>query len=278
MGLLGWIFYVFLGIVFFIVLSFIQNKYNITKLEKLVISLILMMFVSGICYKYALNCTDNIFLVFVFLLVVDVIYNSYFVERDFFDKDEKNILYYIVLIVLGFFINQSFINEVTQVFLTGEDLRIVLWFLAIIFIYNLCRNKNIFSNVTSQKDKYMSKETVLVNYAKLRYKYSDVCNYKNKDLVNLIYAIMVFENNRRGKILRNYDYFLFRLNGGKRKLGIMQVESNKLVTDKESIDIVYKKIEKIKGKSKFNIKTCLKGYNKEEIEYITYIFDIIRKF
>ena len=164
MGLFGWIFYVFLGVLFFIILSVIQNKYSISKLEKLVISIILMMIVSGICYKYAINCTDNIFLVFVFLLITDVIYNSYFVEKDFFDREEKNVLYYITLIVVAFFINQEFINDVTKVFLTGEDLRIILWFAAGVFIYKFCSKNEVLSNVKSEKERRMSKENVLVNY------------------------------------------------------------------------------------------------------------------
>ena len=279
MGLIGWISYVVVGILFFIYLTFVQNKYSITKIEKLVLSLILMVLVSGFYRSLSFNYTENIFLVFVFLLVVDVLYSSYFAEKDFFDKNEKNVSYYIVLIILAFFINNEFINKVNQIFLTGEDLRIVLWLLAIIFVYVFCQKKNVFNKVSvNNNSKYMSKETILINYAKLKYKYGDTYSSNNKDVNNLVYAIMVFENNRRGKILRDFDYLIFKLNGGKRKLGIMQIESNKLVTDKESIELVYKKIEKKKEKNKINIKDSLKNYKKEEIEYIEYIFDTIKKF
>ena len=279
MGLIGWISYVVVGILFFIFLTFVQNKYSITKMEKLVLSLILMVLVSGFYRSLSFNYTENIFLVFVFLLVVDVLYSSYFAEKDFFDKNEKNVSYYIVLIILAFFINNEFINKVNQVFLTGDDLRIVLWLLAIIFVYVFCQKKNVFNKVSvNNNSKYMSKETILINYAKLKYKYGDTYSSNNKDVNNLVYAIMVFENNRRGKILRDFDYLIFKLNGGKRKLGIMQIESNKLVTDKESIELVYKKIEKKKEKNKINIKDSLKNYKKEEIEYIEYIFDTIKKF
>lgn len=279
MGLIGWISYVVVGILFFIFLTFVQNKYSITKIEKLVLSLILMVLVSGFYRSLSFNYTENIFLVFVFLLVVDVLYSSYFAEKDFFDKNEKNVSYYIVLIILAFFINNEFINKVNQIFLTGEDLRIVLWLLAIIFVYVFCQKKNVFNKVSvNNNSKYMSKETILINYAKLKYKYGDTYSSNNKDVNNLVYAIMVFENNRRGKILRDFDYLIFKLNGGKRKLGIMQIESNKLVTDKESIELVYKKIEKKKEKNKINIKDSLKNYKKEEIEYIEYIFDTIKKF
>lgn len=282
MGLLGWIFYIFLGIVLFFILSFIQNKYKITKLERMIISLIYMMIVSGFCYKYGINCTENIFLIFVFLLIIDVIYNSYFIDRDFFDRNEKNISYYIVLILLGFFINQEFINQVTQVFLTGNDLRLLLWAFSFIFIYKMVKDRNIFSNKEVTVKNVMSREMVLVNYAKLKDKYFDECNYSNKDISNIIYAIMILENHKRGKILRNIDYILFRFNGKKSKLGIMQVESNKYITDSESIELVHKKIEKLYDKKKtgrkVNIDSIIKEYDKEDYENIMYIFDIIKKF
>lgn len=283
MGLLGWIFYIFIGFILFIILNFIDNKYKITKLEKLIISVILMMIVSGFCYRYAIKYTDNIFLVFVFVLVFDVIYNSYFIEKDFFDKDEKNILYYVILIVLSFFINQEFINQVSQVFLTGEDLRILLWAFVFIFIYNMFKSRNVFNNTTNIKKSIISRDMVLISYTRLKDKYYDVCNYSNKDISNLIYAIMIYENHRRNKILRNYDYFMFRFNGKKSKLGIMQVESNKYISDVESIEIVYKKIDKIysknkTGKNKANIEKIIKEYNKENYGDIMYIFDIIKKF
>ena len=282
MGLLGWIFYIFIALVLFITINFIDNKYKFTKLEKLIVSLILLLVISGFCFRYAIKYTDNIFLVFVFVLVFDVIYNSYFIEKDFFDRNEKNILYYVILILLAFFINQEFINEVDQVFLTGSDLRLLLWSFAFIFIYNMCKSRNILSNVNSKTTSNMSRDMVLINYAKLKDKYYDECNYSNKDISNIVYAIMIYENHKRNKLLRNYDYFMFRLNGKKSKLGIMQVESSKYISDVDSIEIVHKKIEKLYDKKKTgkkaNVENIIKEYSKENYENIMYIFDIIKKF
>ena len=282
MGLVGWIFYIFVAFILFIVIKLIDNKYDITKLEKMIISLILLMVISGLCFRYGIKYTDNIFLVFVFLLVIDVMYNSYVIDKDFFDRDERNVLYYVVLTIIGFLINQEFINQVTQVFLTGEDLRILLWAFSLIFIYNMCKSRKFFSTVSVKKNNNMSREMILISYAKLKDKYYDECNYSNKDISNIIYAIMIYENHKRSKILRNYDYFIFRINGRKSKLGIMQVESNKFISDSESIEIVHKKIEKLYDKKKtgrkVNIESVIKDYNKENYENIMYIFDIIKKF
>ena len=126
MGLMCWLFYCFLGLTFFVIIMVVQNKFSITKFERLVFSIILLMISSGLCYKFAIKYTENIFLSFVFLMIVDIIYSSYLSDKDFFDKEEKNVFYYIVLIFFGFFVNQEFVNQVSQVFLTGEDLRIIL--------------------------------------------------------------------------------------------------------------------------------------------------------
>ena len=216
-------------------------------------------------------------------MIIDVIYNSYFVERDFFDRNEGNISYYILLIIFGFFINQEFFNKVQQVFLTGEDLRIVLWFLVFAFLYFFSKEKNVFSKVSSEKKSFMSKDSVLSDYAKLKYKYYDECDYGNKELSNVIYAIMIFENRRRSKLLRNYDYFMFRISGTSRKLGIMQVESKKFITDVDSIEIVHQRIEKLLGKkttkkTKISYPDVIKLYDKKNFEEIQYIFEIIKKF
>ena len=67
-------------------------------------------------------------------LIGRVFYNSYILEQDFFSKEDKNIYYYILLIIIGFIINQEFINRVEEVFLTGEDLRLIIWLLVIIYL------------------------------------------------------------------------------------------------------------------------------------------------
>lgn len=283
MGLWCWIFYIVAGIGAYFILNLIDSRYTLNKVQKIIFSIIFMMIVSGICFEMALNVTDNIFLMFVFMMITDIFYNSYVVERDFFNKDEKNIYYYILLTLIGFFINQDFINKVTKVFLTGEDLRLILWSLTMLFIYNFCREKNILTSVSKNTDKYMSVDSCLVSYAKLKHKFYDDCDFSNREISNMIYAIMIYENSKRSKLYRKYDYFMFRLNGEKRKLGIMQVESNKFITDSESINIVYKKISKLydKEKSKKSGDICDIVFDKylgEESKKVKYIFNIIKKF
>lgn len=283
MGLFGWILYIVFGIITFFIISFMENKYSLTKLHKLIFSNICMIIIAGALCEFGGHYTDNIFLLFVFMMITDVFYSNYFAGRDFFDREEKKIYYYILLVISGFIINQEFINRVNQVFMTGEDLRLILWFLIIIFLYKFMVNNNILGESLKNNNKKMSVDSVLVSFAKLKHKFYDECLYDNKDISNMIYTIMIYENNRRSKLVRNIDNFKFKINGEKRRLGIMQVESKKFITDSESIEIVHKKINKLYDKAKSSKNNDISSfvfdsYSKNDSESLKYIYDIICKF
>lgn len=285
MGLFGWIFYIFMGLLCFLLLLVFEKKYLINKKEKFAFSLIYLLIVSGFCYRYNVNVTKDIFLIFVFTFITDIIYTNYFLDLDFFDKSEGKISYYIILILIGFIINQELINKVNQVFLTGEELRLLLWTLGFIFIYKFIGDKKN-DSLNNDEKKYISKERILEQYAKLKYQYYDECNHDDKDFSNLLIAIMIYHNHKRNNILRKIDYIMFRFNGNSKKLGIMQVETNKYITDKESILLCRKELEKIrfknnKSKKIEDISKVIKKYSKDDEEKnneINYIFEIIKKF
>lgn len=276
MGIISWIYYLIIGLILFIIISYLQKKFKLTKLEQFIITNILLVTISGISNRLIINYNSDIFLSLAFLMIIDIIYQGYFLGRDFFDKEEANLKYYILLIIVGFLINQEFINRVNEVFLTGEDFRLIIWFLIIIYIYQFIKNKDIFSYKVKEKH-FLSEEGILIQYTKLKYRYPTT--YENDKLKKVLYSIMLYENHRRGKILRYFDNLKYRITGNPRKLGIMQVDSKKFITDAESIDIVYKKLDKLYNKknSKKTIPDLIKSYNKESAEDIMYIYNIIEK-
>ena len=144
-------------------------------------------------------------------------------------------------------------------------------------------NNNILGESLKNNNKKMSVDSVLVSFAKLKHKFYDECLYDNKDISNMIYTIMIYENNRRSKLVRNIDNFKFKINGEKRRLRIMQVESKKFITDSESIEIVHKKINKLYDKAKSSKNNDISSfvfdsYSKNDSESLKYIYDIICKF
>ena len=161
-----------------------------------------------------------------------------------------------------------------------------MWSFVIIFIYNFCKDKDIINNKEKSNERFMSLENVLTNYAKLKYKYYDYCDLEDKKLSNVIYAIMIHRNSKRSKFLRNYDYFMFRLNGKSSKLSIMQVYTNKYITDIEGINIVKEDINELivkssltksKTKKEIDYLSLIDSYCEEESIYVKNIFEIIKK-
>lgn len=279
MGLFGWIFYIIMGIVIFFLMNYLDNRFSISKIDKIVLANIVVIIISEFLFKYSIRYTENIFLIFVFMLIFDIIYSTYVIDHDFFDKDNNNILFYVGLIISGFIINQEFINRVSSIFLTGEELRVVLWLLIIVYIYNFCNSKKLFEIKDKKDKKIMSTNSILNNYAKFKYAYYDECDNDNKDISNILYAIMIYEDNKRNKFLRRIDNFKYKINGKKSKLGIMQVESKKFISDSESIELVSKKIVKIYNSSKKkDINSVFDKYYGHNNEDVKYIFEIIKKF
>ena len=276
MGLVGWIYYLIVGLILFLSLQFLQKKYSISKLDKFVFSNLLLVLITGISFHFLIPYTSDIFLSFAFLMMIDIIYQGYFLGRDFFDKEEKNLSYYFLLILFGFFMNQAFFNRVTEVFLTGEDFRLIIWFLFFLFVYQFIKKEQIFSHREREKV-FMSEEGVFVQYAKLKYRYP--LHFDQKKLESVLYAIMIYENHNRGKLLRYFDNIKYRMTGNPGKLGIMQVYSKKFITDQESIDLVYKKLQKSyeKNKSKKDMKDLITSYSKTGASDIIYLYNIIDK-
>ena len=125
----------------------------------------------------------------------------------------------------------------------------------------------------------MSVNNVLNSYSRFKYYYYDECDYDNKEISNILYAIMIYEDSKRNKVLRYYDNLKYKINGKKNKFGIMQVESKKMISDGESIELVYKKIIKIyDGMKKKDINKLFDKYYGYDNESVKYIFEIIKKF
>jgi len=282
-GFFNWIFYIICGLFLFIFIFILKNKFKINNFQSMVFSLLFILIISGICSKYGFSKLNiNIFLIFVFEMIFKIIYYSYFLEDDFFDKEENNVIYYVVLIILGYILNIYFINKASYIFLSSDDLRIVIWFIMLLFLYQFFKDNEFFKKVeVNNNKKILNDQRIYVSYARMKSIYNKDINYE-KDINDILYSIMIFENYRRPKFLRNIDNFRYRFDGGVKRLGIMQVKTKKFISDLESIDIVYKKINKLYTKytvkNKTDIKKIINDYDKEHSDEIIIIYDKISKF
>jgi regulator of replication initiation timing len=96
-----------------------------------------------------------------------------------------------------------------------------------------------------------------------------------------MYAFMIYYNNSRNKLFRQIDNLKMKIHGSKRRLGIMQVEVDHVISDSLSIEMALDKIKKNykkSGSKKAKIKDVIHAYDKENEKEIESIFDTLSKF
>ena len=121
----------------------------------------------------------------------------------------------------------------------------------------------------------------MISYAKLKVQYHELLDSEDKKLQTLMYAFMIYYNNRRNKLFRQIDNLKMKIQGSKKRLGIMQVEVDHVISDSQSIEMALDEIKKTYKKSsskKINIKEVIHAYDKENEKEIESIFDILLKF
>ena len=266
MNLLILLLYFILGLILYIGNSYLIKRYDITKFKAISLSLIYIFVLAGV-FNYYVNFTSNVFIVLVFYLIVDIVYTTYFMNEDFFTS--KRLTYYLLLIFLGFILNNYFINKVDNVFLDSEQLKIVLWVLIFIYLYRTFMNSKIYT--IKFKTTVDDTENILYNYVKLKNKYN--LSYEDKDLVLVIYSMMIINNKKRNAFMRSIDEIFSYVFGTNKKKSIMLIDSDKKITDKEAIDIVYKDLVKLKKKNK-TLKMIIKKYDNENYERI---YEVVKK-
>ena len=281
MGIIGWILYLVFSMIGFLLLLFIDKKYHITKVDKIILSLLYLFLIAGLFYRLKWNYTDSIFVIFIFFFVIDLIYYHTILDKDFFQKEEGNVFYYVVLLIIGFFFNQEFINRVNDIFLSGEEIRLLIWIGILFFIYRFAKEKDVFNRVNVSTNSSINEESIMISYAKLKVQYHELLDSEDKDLQTLMYAFMIYYNNSRNKLFRQIDNLKMKIHGSKRRLGIMQVEVDHVISDSLSIEMALDKIKKNYKKSsskKIKIKDAIHAYDMENEKEIESIFDILLKF
>ncbi len=262
--------YFVLGIVLFLLNNSIISKYNITKIQSIIISLLFILLLGGVSsYKVF---SGDIFIVLIFYMIIDIIYTTYILGDDFFGKGRFS--YHIILIILGYLMNKHFINTVDSIFLSSDQLKIVIWVIIIISIYRFINSNKLFNSRFISNNK-LDDNDIRIQYTKYKNKYN--LKYEDKDLELLLYSIMIINNKNRNNLLRWVDYKIFEFTGRKRKLSIMLINSNKNISDMEGIDISYKELTNIK-KSHKSIVTIISKYDKDNSDKIMYVYNTLKDF
>lgn len=264
-----------------IVLNFFQNKDN-RRLNQLIIPSIYIILISAIIPIVK----ENIFLIVIFEIFIR---NFYVTNITNHQTNISNIVFIfesILSVALSLFTYNYFIGKVNTVIPNPEDIKGFIWFLIILYIIYLystaTKNKEKEEKVKTTKRK---KEKTIMQYAKFKNLYSSSVKSKIDIVNNLVYAIMIYEDNKTPKFYRNINTYIGLVTKKETKYGIMQVPSYERLSDEESIRTVINSFEKqlkntqLKESEKLNklLSNCKVEEKNEIVEIYSEIIEFSKK-
>ena len=148
-------------------------------------------------------------------------------------------------IIIAYILDAYFFVNKKNIFIPISELTNELWIAIFLVLYK-------FSQLVLDKwvtQGKVTKESMIVKYIVKKFKqyyarYGKLIEVtvENRYICILLYAIMIFEDYNRGPFLRILERVKFAITG-KGTLGIMQVQTDRMITDEESVVIAYEKLK-----------------------------------
>ena len=152
----------------------------------------------------------------------------------------RQFLYWITIVVISFFIYQKFIKVKANILPDFTTLANELWIIILIFIFQIANNLRF-----SQEETYKRKDNYLKNrYLHFKRNYGQLIKdlTNNEMLESIVYAVIIYEDFNRPKIARWIENLKFTVTKKPHTLGVMQVRSDRLLSDFESVQLGSEKI------------------------------------
>jgi hypothetical protein len=228
----------------------------------------------------------NIFLVTLYSFSFRILYN-FLSGRTLLVDWRKVLLYSISSIFLSYFVNIKIINK-TNFLPNFETMTNEIWILIFIFIYQILNKTKLFKDTEEQR-KF---RFIIKRYFDYTQKYGDIINsiVSSEKLKIIIYSIIIHESFNRYKIGRILiENNLFKI-GKAKTLGLMQVKTEHIITDEQSIKIgvnkIFQNYKEIINKCRINgeilneysfSRNLILNYNKDSnyVDAINHIMNII---
>ena len=223
---------------------------------------------------------ENIFLIVVFEIFIRNFYVTNFTSRA--QQTFKFILESLASVAISLFTYNSFISKTSTVLPTPESIKPFLWFLIIIYLYNLSKQEINKLNKIIPNKKEITTENIIMQYAKNKNKYHNLINSNNKTINNLVYSIIIYNSVNKPFINRKINELSSNFRNEYIPFGIMQYPSKEKITNEESILLSIKDYEnKVKGNKITEQKTLdilLENYQDTDKEQILEIYKEINEF
>ncbi len=202
--------------------------------------IVYIIIVSTSLYYFGLDkFVWNIYLVNIYYILFRLIFNLA-TNRGLLLNWYRQFLYWTAIVVISYFTYEKLIKVKANILPDFTTVANELWIIILIFIFQVANNLRFSQEATQKrKDKYLKSR---YHYFKRFYGQliKDLTN--NEILESIVYAIIIYEDFNRPKIARQVENLKFKLTKKPHTLGVMQVRSDKLISDLESVKLGTEKI------------------------------------
>lgn len=174
----------------------------------------------------------NIYLVNIYYILFRLFFNL-ISNRALLLDWYKQTLYWTSIIIISYFTYIKIIKIKENILPDFTTIANELWIIILVFIYQLVNKIQLSQNgIIKRKRSYLKSR--YLNFFKL---YGNLIkeNTKNEALETVVYAILIYEDFNRPKIIRIIENFKHRLSRKSHTLGVMQIKSDKIISDEESV-------------------------------------------
>jgi hypothetical protein len=173
----------------------------------------------------------DIYFVSIYYVTFRGIFNI-IISRTLLINWKKQFFYAVCIVGLSFFLYQKIIITKKNLLPDFSNIANELWIIILIFLYNLVNNIQL-PNVDAEKRKFNYIKNTFYN---LKKNYGEIVDSFSTNIrfQQIAYSIIIYENFNRPKLFRIIEniFSLFKKEG---TYGIMQVRSNKILNDNESV-------------------------------------------
>ncbi|MDD5258352.1 MAG: hypothetical protein PHD29_00070 [bacterium] len=213
--------------------------------------------ISVILYALSMDIyVNSIYLISVYYVAFRLLFNLALGRAKLLDWN-KELLCAVIIIFISYFIYRKLIVVRSYLFPDMQTIGNELWLIIIFFLYELFNNIKLSPRDTEKrKSKYID-----YKFLSYQHKYKSIIEDKvtNAKLKALIYSIMIYESFNRPKLIRMLEVLLFKV-GHSKTLGIMQVKTDRIISDNKSVEIGVNKIL-------YDYNNILKEYENKEDMY-----------
>ena len=195
------------------------------------------------CNQFLFNIINVVYYYILIRIITIFLY-----ERSSIVNWWRIIFYYSSILIISSIICSKFINSVDNLLPDFSEIKNEIWLLIIIFLYQVGnRTEEILpkepyetSRAYLPELKQRKKRYILKKYSHYKKEYwniIDKISNQNRQINTTIIAILIFENFNRPPIIRFVERCLIKITKKEMTLGIMQVSSNRAISDTQSVVI-----------------------------------------